>query len=150
MTAPGKAPWWFFAAVTAWALAANAGLAGAWAHDPSNRFGAPAFALWAGGCLLVALSRRPVPARTALWVAALALLVAGYLGGMQFLKQASLAVLLASLCRGPLALAAMLAAAASWTPAWGWFFNQALGQPLDLARPLFALAATAAAWFSPK
>ena len=150
MTTPAKAPWWFFAAVTAWAVAANAGLAGAWAHDPSNRFGAPAFALWAGGCLLVARSRRPLPARTTLWIAALALLLAGYLGGIQFLKQASLAVLLASLCRGPLALAVMLAAAASWTPAWGWFFSQTLGQPLDFVRPLFAITGTFVAWRSTK
>lgn len=150
MTAGKNAPWWFFAAAGAWATAANASLLGAWIHDPSNRFGMAAFALWLAGCLLVARARRPLPARTGLWIAALVLLVAGNLGSLQVLKQASLALLLASLCRGPIALVAMLAAAASWTPAWGWFFNQTLGQPLDFARPLFALAACAAAWLSPK
>ena len=140
MKGPRKAPWWFFFSVAAWGACLNGGLLSAWIYDPSNRFGGLAFVLWLAGCWLVAWSARPVPARTGVWIAALVLLAVGELGSLQVLKQAAMAILLPGLCRRPSGFALMALAATSWTPAWGWIFNQAFANPLDCLRPLFVLA----------
>ena len=135
-----RAPWWFFILVAAWGAFLNAGLLSAWIYDPSNRFGGLAFVLWLAACGFVAWSARPVPARTGVWISSLVLLALGELGTLQVLKQVAMALLLPSLCRRPSAFALMALAAASWTPAWGWVFNQAFGTPLDGLRPLFVIA----------
>ena len=135
-----QAPWWFFFSVAAWGAFLNFGLLSAWIYDPSNRFGGLAFVLWLAGCGLVAWSARPVLARTGVWIASLVLLAVGELGSLQVLKQAGMAILLPSLCRRPSDFALMALAATSWTPAWGWIFNQVFGIPLDLLRPLFVIA----------
>jgi len=145
------APWWFFFSVAAWGAFLNGGLLSAWIYDPSNRFGGLAFALWlAGCCWLVVRSARPLPARTGMWIASLVLLAVGELGSLQVLKQAAMAILLPSLCRRPSSFALMALAAVSWTPAWGWIFNQAIRTPLDGLRPLFAIACWWAARLSTK
>ncbi|MEI8386532.1 MAG: hypothetical protein WCG76_02930 [Verrucomicrobiota bacterium] len=150
MRGPLKVPWWFFFSVAAWGAFLNLGLLSAWIYDPSNRFGGLAFVLWLAGCGLVAWSARPVPARTGVWIASLVLLAVGELGSLQVLKQAALAILLPSLCRRPSSFALMAFAASSWTPAWGWVFNQALGTPLDFLRPLFVIACLGSARLSAK
>ena len=145
-----RAPWWFFILVAAWGAFLNAGLLSAWIYDPSNRFGGLAFVLWLAACGFVAWSARPVPARTGVWISSLVLLALGELGTLQVLKQVAMALLLPSLCRRPSAFALMALAAASWTPAWGWLFNHAIGTPLDFLRPLFVIACLSPAWLSTK
>lgn len=145
MSSPRSTPWWFFGCTLAMGILLNAGLLTAWGRDPSNRFGGLSFALWLAGCTFIAWSARPMPARTGFWITSLILLVLGELGTLQVLKHAALALLLPSLCRKPLAFGCMAAAAASWTPAWGWAFTEASGSPLDFMRPLFVLACLAAA-----
>jgi len=142
---PSSTPWWFFGCTLAMATILNVGLLTPWARDPSNRFGGMSFALWLAGCAFIAWSSRPIPARTGTWIASLSFLVLGELGTLQVLKHAALALLVPSLCRKPLSVACMALAAASWTPAWGWIFQQAFGTPLDFVRPLFVLACFAAA-----
>lgn len=137
---PRSIPWWFFGCTLAMGVILNAGLPTAWARDPSNRFGGLSFALWLAACAFLAWSARPIPARTGVWIAALALLVLGELGTLQVLKHAAVALLVPSLCRKPLTFACMAVAAASWTPAWGWILEHACGTPLDFVRPLFVLA----------
>lgn len=145
MNTPRPTPWWFFACTLAMGILLSAGLITAWTRDPSNRFGGMAFAIWVAGCTFLAWYSRPLPARTGVWVASLALLVLGELGTFQAIKHAALALLLPSLCRRPLAFGCMAIAAASWTPAWGWVFSHSIGTPLDMMRPLFVLACFAAA-----
>ena len=141
MRDPRQSPWWFFFSVAAWGAFLNGSLLPAWIYDPSNRFGGLAFVLWlAGCCWLVVRSARPVLARTGVWIASLGLLAVGELGSLQVLKQAAMAILLSSLCRRPSDFALMALAATSWTPAWGWIFNQVFGIPLDFLRPLFVIA----------
>ena len=149
MRDPLKVPWWFFFSVAAWGAFLNYGLLSAWIYDPSNRFGGLAFVLWLVGCGLVVRSARPVAARTGVWIASLVLLAVGELGTLQVLKQGAVALLLPSLCRRPSAFAIMALAAAAWTPAWGWIFNQAFGNPLDFVRPLFVIACLGSARLTP-
>ena len=150
MRDPLKAPWWFFFSVAAWGAFLNYGLLSAWIYDPSNRFGALAFVLWLAGCCWLAVrSARPVPARAGVWLASLVLLAVGELGTLQVLKQAAMAILLPSVCRRPSDFALMAVAAASWTPAWGWIFNLAFGNPLDCLRPVFVIVCLGATRIRP-
>lgn len=139
-----RAPWWFFGCTLALAAALNASLPTAWLRDPSNRFGGLAMAMWLAACL--SLSKKNPAARLPAWISSLGLLVLGQLGSLQLLKHAALAILVASLCPGRAPFFLMALAALAWTPAWGWIFGQAVGSPLDAARPLFIIACLGAAF----
>jgi len=142
---PSPTPWWFLAAATVFCGALNAGLIEAWARDPSNRYGSSAFLVWAAGIALLAWPPRGPAARLPVWIAALAICAIGQAGALQVLKQAALALLLASTIRPLPSAAIMLAAASTWTPAWGWLATQFAGPSLDGYRPVFGLAAFVAA-----
>ena len=101
--------------------------------------------VWAAGIALLARPPRGPAARLPLWIAALAVCVAGQLGALQVLKQAGLAMLLAGTVPAVPSALIMLAAAASWTPAWGWLASTITGSPWDSARPIFALGCFVAA-----
>jgi len=142
---PSPTPWWFLAAAAIFCGALNAGLVLAWARDPSNRYGSFAFLIWAAGIALLAWPPHGPAARLPVWVASLAICVIGQAGSLQVLKQVGLALLLASTIRPLPAAAIMLAAASTWTPAWGWLATHFAGPSFDGSRPAFGLAAFVAA-----
>lgn len=138
MTSP-RPPWWFFISTFGLCLIFNASLGIAWRNDPSNRFGAVAFLLWFVACILLSY-KHPTP-RLPLWLLSLSLLVLGEIGSLQVLKHLAFALLLPSLCGNWGAFALMTLAAVAWTPAWGWLFHLAVGNPLDILRPFFVIFA---------
>ncbi len=101
--------------------------------------------MWLAACL--ALSKNNPAARLPTWIFSLGLLVLGQLGSLQLLKHSAMAILVASLCPGRAPFFLMALAALAWTPAWGWIFGQAVGSPLDAARPVLVIACLGAAFF---
>ncbi len=127
-----------------WVLWINLHLRLAWVSDPLNRYGAFAFLLWLAGSAWMA-ARSTTPARRVLSscpvaaaLAVMALALTAEIGQLKVAGQVALALGVASLLRPWFAALICLAAAAAWTPAWGWWNRQTFGDALDLYRLSYA------------